>query len=91
MTLINLREKSKLSQTQMADFLDVNQITIAEIEKEAGEIRSDWLGALMDLYTNGAVELEEPESVTGADLKQIADVNRIVSNMRFMHRKEQEI
>ena len=45
----------------------------------------------MDLYTNGAVELEELESVTGADLKQIADVNRIVSNMRFMHRKEQEI
>lgn len=93
-----LRIRSRLTQNQTADFLDVTPSFIAEAENGTTALTADMVNRLSALYCvpledliGDNVEcLQNADDLSGYsvnDLKAIADVSRIALNAHFMTRR----
>ena len=93
-----LREKANLTQTQIAEYLCVDQSLISKFEKGERSINSDALNKLADLFCCTVELLNSEESVqeysisfrtsnlTIDDMKILATINRIALNQLKMDR-----
>ncbi len=92
-----LRNKSGLTQSQIADFLKVDQSYISKCEKSERQFSIDILekaaalfGCPIEYFTDETSELTpipialRAKSVTTGDLETIAAMNKIALNLRFM-------
>jgi transcriptional regulator with XRE-family HTH domain len=92
-----LRNNSGLTQSQIADFLKVDQSYVSKCEKGERQFSIDILekaaalfGCPIEYFTNETSELTpipialKARSVTTGDLETIAAVNKIALNLRFM-------
>lgn len=102
--LKELRKQSRLTQAQIAEYLNVDQSQVTKLENGTRTLNSEVIEKLCDLYgcSTGYLIGENDEytplnfafranSVSSEDLDAIANINRIVMNIRFMNRKEEEI
>ena len=96
-TMKKLREKSRLNQTQVARFLEVDQSNISKCESGERQFTVDMLEKLCNLY--GCVLSEvvnegaspdtlhfafRTEAIEAEDLTAIADINKIALNIGQM-------
>ena len=94
-----LREEAKLTQKQIADFLNVDQSLISKIEKGERSISSDMLDDLAVLFccspisiVSSEIQLEKvsvafrSNLIETSDLKCLSVLNRIVLNQFEMDR-----
>ena len=92
-----LREKSGITQAQIADYLDIDQSYISKLEKNERQFGTDTLqkaadlfGASLDYFLNEKVEHDSPvitlraTSVVVEDIETIAMINKLASNLRYM-------
>ncbi len=92
-----LREKSSLTQAQLAQYLDIDQSYISKFEKNERQFGTDTLqkaadlfGCSLDYFINEKVEHAAPvialraNSVTVEDLETIARINKLALNLRYM-------
>ena len=95
--LCGLREGFGLSQSQVADYLDMNQSLLSRIEKGERAISINALEKLADLYCVPAYELAYGEDcnanyelafrakpLTSDDMILLSKINRIILNQRYM-------
>jgi transcriptional regulator with XRE-family HTH domain len=94
--LKGLRERMGLKQSQIAEFLDVDQSLVSKFEKDERQINVDMLERLCGLfgcsisYFFEDAELKNLEyammsnNIKGEDLESIAEINRIAMNIRQM-------
>lgn len=93
-----LRIRSRLTQNQTADFLDVTPSFIAQVENGTAALTADMVNRLSALYCVPLEDLisDNEECLQNADdlsgysvdnLKAIADVSRIALNANFMTRR----
>lgn len=93
-----LRIRSRLTQNQTADFLDVASSFIADVENGTVALTADMVNRLTALYCVPLEDLigDNEECLQSADdlsgysvddLKAIADVSRIALNAHFMTRR----
>jgi len=95
--LKELREKSGLTQAELAKYLDIDQSYISKFEKNERQFGTDTLqraadlfGCSLDYFINENVECAAPvialraNSVTVEDLETIARINKLASNLRYM-------
>lgn len=93
-----LRIRSKLTQNQTADFLDVTPSFIAQVENGTTALTADIVNRLSALYCVPLEDLigDNEECLQSADdlsgysvddLKAISDVSRIALNAHFMTRR----
>ena len=93
-----LREYSKLSQTQLADFLNVDQSYISKFEKGERKIGVDILEKACNLFGCTLKYFEDDNekyipmsiafrsnSLQKEDLEAIAGINKIALNMNFIN------
>ena len=92
-----LRIRSRLTQNQTADFLDVTSF-IAQVENGTAALTADMVNRLTALYcvpledliSDNEECLQNTDDLSGYsadDLKAIADVSRIALNANFMTRR----
>jgi len=94
-----LREQSRLTQKNLADYLRVDQSLISKIEKNERCITSDMLDRLSALFgvdpecfreesipTSRISFALRASEITDNDLEAISAVNRIALNVNFMTR-----
>lgn len=92
-----LREQTRLNQTQIAAFLGVDQSYISKCEKGERQFNVDLLEKLCNLFgctlpdlLNGDAQIEtlnvafRAEVIAEDDLVAIADIHKIVLNIREM-------
>lgn len=92
-----LREKFGINQTQLADYLSVDQSYISKCESGERQYTVDMLEKICDLFGCDYEDVEdgkdvEPQvqfafranNIAKQDLQAIASVNRIVTNIRDM-------
>jgi|SRR5690554_1786461 len=92
-----LREESKLKQSQMAEYLEVDQSYISKCEKGERQFSVDLLEKAGDLFGCSFEYFVNPEyqytpipftfraeSIDTKDLKTIAALNKIALNLRYM-------
>lgn len=92
-----LRKESKLTQEQMADYLEVDQSLITKLENGTRNLNVTLLDKLCNLfgctedYLLGECEEYIPlnfafrsNSIQADDLQSIAAINKIAMNLRFM-------
>jgi transcriptional regulator with XRE-family HTH domain len=92
-----LRNRSGLTQSQIAEFLDVDQSYISKCEKNERQFSVDILekaaelfGCTLEYFTDESSEFKpmpmalRARNVNVEDLKTIAAINKIVLNLRFM-------
>ncbi len=92
-----LREKSGLTQAQLAQYLDIDQSYISKFEKNERQFGTDTLqkaadlfGCSLDYFINEKVDHSAPiialraNSVTVEDLETIARINKLALNLSFM-------
>ena len=93
-----IREKSKLTQTKLGEFLSVDQGHVSKLESGKRSFNSlmlESLGALfgcgIDYFISTDFVEQEPikvalraDEVSGEDLKVIADIGRLTLNLRFV-------
>ncbi len=92
-----LREKTGFSQSQIADFLDLDQSYISKIENGERSISVDLLEKIASLFgcnigyfTNKDSDYQpipfalRASGITSNDLKAIAEINKIALNLRYM-------
>ena len=96
--LKELREINGFTQKQVANFLEVDQSLIAEIEKDIRSISFSLLQKLLVLYglsNEDFINDEEGKSIsyandsksfTNSELKAISEINQIVLNLEFMEK-----
>lgn len=100
--ICTLRIRSRLTQNQTADFLDVTPSFIADVESGTAALTADMVNRLTALYCipledligNNEECLQNTDDFSGysADnLKAIADVSRIAQNANFMTRRLKQI
>lgn len=93
--LKELRLINGLTQTQVAEFLEVDQSLITKIESGERNIKSIHLERLCNLYGVSVTSLENEEfncikiayrakEVSNEDLNVIAEVKELALNLRFM-------
>lgn len=93
-----LRIRSRLTQNQTADFLDVTPSFIEEVENGKTALTADMVNRLSALYCvlledligDNEECLQNADDLSGYsadDLKAIADVSRIALNAHFMTRR----
>jgi transcriptional regulator with XRE-family HTH domain len=93
----DIREKSRLSQTQLAHCLDVDQSNISKCEKGERQFTIDALEKLCNLFgceMADLLDLQKPvetlnfafraDTIENEDLIAISDINKIALNIRFM-------
>lgn len=94
-----LRKKSGLTQTQLSDYLEVDQSMIAKIEKEERNLTTVQLSKLADLFACSedyilgyestgtpmelAFRIEDPNPET---LRVVSAVNRVAANINMLQR-----
>lgn len=97
-----LRIRSRLTQNQTADFLDVTPSFIADVENGTAALTADMVNRLSALYcvpledliSDNEECLQNTDDLSGYsadDLKAIADVSRIALNANFMTRRLKQI
>lgn len=92
-----LRNRSGLTQSQIADYLNVDQSYISKYEKNERQFSVDILekaaalfGCPIEYFTDETSEYEpmhiafRAKSVTVEDLETIAAINKIALNLRYM-------
>lgn len=92
-----LRKESKLTQEQLADYLEVDQSLITKLEKGTRTLNVDLIDKICNLfgcteaYLMGESDAYIPlhfafraNSITTEDLQSIAAVNKIAMNLRMM-------
>jgi len=92
-----LRKKSGFTQTQLSEYLDVDQSYISKCEKNERQFSADVLekaaelfGCTMDYFVNESCEFVQipialrAKNITTEDLDTIAAMNKIALNLRFM-------
>ena len=92
-----LRNRSGFTQSQLAEYLDVDQSYISKCEKNERQFSTDVLekaaelfGCSMEYFVNescGFVQMPialRAKSITTEDLNTIAAMNKIALNLRFM-------
>lgn len=92
-----LRNRSGLIQSQIAEFLEVDQSYISKCEKNERQFSVDILekaaelfGCTLEYFTDESSEFKpmpmalRASSVDVEDLKTIAAINKIALNLRFM-------
>ncbi len=92
-----LREKSRISQAQMADYLKMDQSMISKIENGERNPNLEMIDALSSLFgcdVEGQILSDKScesltfafraNSVSSEDMQTIASVNRIAMNLREM-------
>jgi len=92
-----LRNKSGLTQGQVAGYLKVDQSYISKCEKDERQLSIDILekaaalfGCPIEYFTDETCEFTpipiafRAKSVTAGDLESLAAMNRIALNLRFM-------
>ncbi len=92
-----LRKKSGLTQSQIAEYLEVDQSYISKCEKSERQFSTDILekaanlfGCSLDYFTDERAEFSplpfalRAKSVTAKDLETITAMNKIASNIRYM-------
>lgn len=93
-----LRIRSRLTQNQAADFLDVTPSFIAQVENGTAALTANMVNRLSALYCVPLEDLigDNEECLQSADdlsgysvdnLKAIADISRIALNAHFMTRR----
>lgn len=93
-----LRIRSRLTQNQTADFLDVTPSFIEEVENGKTALTADMVNRLSALYCVSLEDLigdneeclqnaDDLSGYSADDLKAIADVSRIALNAHFMTRR----
>lgn len=93
----NLREKSKITQEGMANYLNVSQTYISKLESSERELTVDLLTKIADLFVCDICDLVddakmvEPivmpfrkKNYSVEDLENISDANRIILNFNEM-------
>lgn len=93
-----LREKAGLNQTQLAQFLGIDQTTISKCETGERQFQVDHLERLGDLFGLPLIDLVNAETPAAhiqiafrangmqvEDLNAIADIQRIALNLDEMH------
>jgi len=98
-----LREKAGLNQTQIAQFLGIDQTTISKCEKGERQFQMDHLERLGNLFGLPLADLVNEEAPTAhvkiafradgmqvEDLNAIADIQQIALNLDQMHALLQE-
>ncbi len=92
-----LRKRSGFTQTQLSEYLDVDQSYISKCEKNERQFSTDVLekaaelfGCTMDYFVNESCEFVQipialrAKNITTEDLDTIAAMNKIALNLRFM-------
>lgn len=92
-----LRNRSGITQSQLAEYLDVDQSYISKCEKNERQFSADILekaaelfGCTVDYFVNESCEYApipialRAKSITTEDLNTIAAINKIALNLRFM-------
>ena len=93
-----LRIRSRLTQNQTADFLDVTPSFIAQVENGITALTADMVNRLSALYCVPLEDLigdneeclqsaDDLSGYSNDDLKAIADISRIALNAHFMTRR----
>lgn len=93
-----LRIRSRLTQNQTADFLDVTPSFIAQVENGTTALTADMVNRLSALYCvpledligdneDRLLNVDDLSSYSTDDLKAIADISRIALNANFMTRR----
>lgn len=101
--LKQLRKESKITQEQLAKYLDVDQSMVTKIENGTRSLNVTLIDKLCNLfgcseaYLMGDDDTYIPlnfafrsNDIQTEDLESIATVNKIVMNIRFMNEKERE-
>ncbi len=91
--LKSIRENSKLTQSQIAEFLNIDQSLVSKIEKGERSISSDMLEKLATLFCYSIFDIVSKDTVEkkidisfrtnlieNSDLIKLATINRIVLN-----------
>jgi len=99
-----LREKSGLTQAQLAQYLDIDQSYISKFEKNERQFGTDTLqraadlfGCSVDYFINEKVEHSAPiialraNSFTVEDLETIARINKLALNLSYMENLLEEV
>lgn len=92
-----LRKRSGFTQTQLSEYLDVDQSYISKCEKNERQFSTDVLekaaelfGCTMDYFVNESCEFVQipialrAKNITTEDLDTMAAMNKIALNLRFM-------
>jgi transcriptional regulator with XRE-family HTH domain len=85
-----IRKASKLSQEQVAQYLGIDQTTLAKIENGTRNLNTTLVEKLNNLFGCGELNFSKPKEITKEDLEAIADVNKIVLNIIFMNEIEEK-
>ncbi|HAT4272735.1 helix-turn-helix domain-containing protein [Clostridium perfringens] len=99
----SLRKKNKLTQKQIADFLNVDQSYISKCESnersftlEILEKISNLFGCPLEYFTNLESKYEpmpfalRAKNIQNEDLEAISKINKLALNMKFMEKIIQE-
>lgn len=93
-----LREDNNLNQEQVANYLGFKQSQIAKLESNTRTLKSSSLNKLCELYNcspeyilEGIGDYSKEEfkfrsSKNNLDLNTLADMNRIIRNMKHLHK-----
>lgn len=92
-----IREKSKISQKELANFLKVDQSQISKIEQNQRNITTDQLDKISSLFgiTSDTFFLDDfnvtplafsfrSNGITNQDLETLSYINKIALNLQFM-------
>lgn len=93
-----LRIRSRLTQNQTADYLDVTSSFIEEVENGTAALTADMVNRLSALYCvpledligdneDRLLNVDDLSGYSVDDLKAIADISRIALNANFMTRR----
>ena len=101
--LRELRKKSKITQAQLAQYLEVDQSMVTKLENGSRNFSLSIIDKICNLfgctesYLMGESEEYSPicfafrnDSIQVEDLQSIAAVNRIAMNLRYMNEKMEE-
>ena len=96
--LKELRRESKLTQEQLANYLEVDQTLIAKLENGSRAVNTSILDKLCNLFccteeyllgtSNEYIPLNfafRSNNIQAEDLQSIAVINKIAMNLKYMH------
>ena len=93
--LKNLREKSELTEVQLAEFLKVDHEVVSKVENGQASLDASLLEKLADLFcveistlidadVNLELNIISFKNFSTKDLEAIANLNKIYKNIKFM-------
>ena len=95
-----LRKESKLTQTQLAEYLNVDQTTVAKLENGTRTLNITLIDKICNLFgCSDSYLMNEEETyiplnfafrsnaIDSEDLESLAAINKIIMNIRYMNEK----